>query len=75
VVRFVNNGQHVHTVTDRGGKFDSGDIPAGGNYTVTFQTSGTYKYHCKHHKGMEGTIVVGEAGKAPAAGAAKGAGY
>jgi len=74
-VRFVNNGQHVHTVTDHGGKFDSGDIQPGGNYTVTFQTPGTYKYHCKHHKGMEGTIVVGEAGKAPAAGAEKGAGY
>lgn len=75
VVRFVNNGQHVHTVTDRGGKFDSGDISAGGNYTVTFQTSGTYKFYCKHHKGMEGTIVVGETGKAPAGGATKGAGY
>jgi len=74
-VRFVNNGQHVHTVTDRDGRFDSGDIPAGGNFTVTFRTPGTYKYYCKHHKGMEGTITVGQAGKAPAGGAAKGPAY
>jgi len=74
-VRFVNNGQHVHTVTDRGGKFDSGDIPAGGTFTATFRTPGTYHYYCKHHKGMEGTIVVGEPGRAPAGGAAQGPAY
>jgi len=75
-VRWTNNGKHPHTVTDRGGKFDSGDIAPGGSYTVTFSTPGTYKYYCKQHKGMEGTIVVGQPGAAPAgAGSGKGAGY
>ncbi len=72
-VRWVNDGKHPHTVTDRGGKFDSGDIAPGSSYSATFQTPGTYKYHCKHHKGMEGTIVVGQTGSAPAAGGVGGA--
>jgi plastocyanin len=50
----------AHTVTSNDGKWDSGDIPHGASYEVLFVTPGTYKYHCKHHKGMEGTIVVGE---------------
>ncbi|HVK13590.1 MAG TPA: plastocyanin/azurin family copper-binding protein [Gemmataceae bacterium] len=65
-VRWVNSGRHPHTVTDRGGKFDSGDITPGADYTVTFQTPGTYQYYCKHHKGMEGTVVVGDPARPPA---------
>jgi plastocyanin len=68
-VRWNNTGKHPHTVTDRDGRFDSGDIAPGGAYTVTFHSPGTYRYYCKHHKGMEGTIVVGEPGKGPAGGA------
>jgi plastocyanin len=71
-VRFTNSGAHPHTVTDRGGKFDSGDVAPGASYTVTFQSPGTYHYYCKRHKGMEGTITVGEPGKAPAAGGGAG---
>jgi len=67
-VRWTNTGHHPHTVTDRGGKFDSGDVAPGATYSATFSTPGTYRYYCKHHKGMEGTIVVGEPGKAPAGG-------
>lgn len=57
-VRFTNSGKHVHTVTSNDNKFDSGDIPPGRAFDVTFMSEGTYKYHCKHHKGMEGTITV-----------------
>lgn len=73
-VKWTNAGKHPHTVTVRGGKFDSGDVAPGGTYSVTFQTPGTYRYYCKHHKGMEGTIVVGQPGPSPSGGA-KGAGY
>lgn len=64
-------GRHTHTVTSKDGRWDSGDIPDGGSYSATFQHPGTY-YYCRHHKGMEGTIVVGSgaAGGAPGAGAA-----
>jgi hypothetical protein len=62
-IRWTNAGMRTHTVTANDGKWDSGDIPHGASYNVTFVTTGTYKYHCKHNKGMEGTIVVGEQGK------------
>jgi|GEM_PF-3309066 len=74
-VRWVNNGAHAHTITSDDGKWDSGDLAPGASYTVTFTTAGTYKYHCKHHKGMVGTIVVGEPGKAPVGGATGSKGY
>jgi len=74
-VRWVNNGKHPHTVTSNDGKWDSGELQPGASYTVTFMTAGTYKYHCKLHKGMEGTIVVGEPGKAPVGGGTGSKGY
>lgn len=74
-VRWVNNGSHPHTVTSNDGKWDSGDLAPGASYTVTFMTAGTYKYHCKHHKDMVGTIVVGEPGKAPVGGGTGSKGY
>jgi plastocyanin len=57
-IQWVNNGKHVHTITSDNGKFDSGDIQPGGVFRAQFVTPGTYHYHCKHHKGMSGTIVV-----------------
>jgi len=61
-VRWVNNGKHIHTVTSKDGRWDSGDIPPGASYTVTFQRPGTYPYYCRHHMQMEGTVVVGPGG-------------
>lgn len=56
-VRWVNNGQHLHTVTSEAGRFDSGDLKPGQEYTATFY-AGTTEYHCRHHPAMKGTIVV-----------------
>jgi hypothetical protein len=61
-VRWVNYGKHTHTVTANDGRWDSGDIPPDGSYSATFQHPGTYYYHCHHHKGMAGTVVVGSGG-------------
>jgi plastocyanin len=61
-VRWVNYGKHTHTVTSRDGRWDSGDVPPGALYSATFQNPGTYGFYCRHHKGMEGTIVVGSGG-------------
>lgn len=58
-VKWVNKGQHTHTVTSKEARWDSGDLPPGAVYSVTFETPGTYSYYCRHHKGMLGTIVVG----------------
>ncbi len=57
-VKWSNMDSAVHTVTANGGSFDSGDIAAGGTYTHTFTTPGTYSYHCKYHSWMTGTVIV-----------------
>jgi plastocyanin len=40
--------------------FNSGDLPAGQVYSVTFTVPGTYKYFCIHHEGhgMLGIVIV-----------------
>ena len=40
------------------GVFDSSLIMAGGNYSHTFDTAGTYVYFCMVHPWMEGTVIV-----------------
>ena len=57
-VRWTNDGEKVHTVTAVKGDWDSGDIPAGKDFTATFTKPGTFEYYCRHHKNMKGTIVV-----------------
>jgi plastocyanin len=52
-----------HTVTSDDGKsFDSGianPIPAsGGTFKFTFNTAGSFSYHCQIHPFMKATIVV-----------------
>ena len=69
MVEWKNTAIISHTVTDipagdrgslpKGAKpFDSGKIAAGGVYTHTFTVPGTYRYFCRIHKGMSGTVVV-----------------
>jgi len=53
----------VHTVTADDSSFDSGDIPIGGQFSMEFDTPGTYPYYCSYHGdvggvGMSGVIVV-----------------
>lgn len=60
-VTWTNRGQHAHTVTFDNG-VNSGDIAPGGSFSATFPHAGTYNYHCHHHEGMTGTVVVGESG-------------
>jgi plastocyanin len=57
-VKWTNNDQVVHTVTDDNGKFDSGNLPYGQSYSRTFSDTGTFHYHCSIHTYMKGTIIV-----------------
>lgn len=57
-VRFVNRDDEAHTVTARGGAFDSGGLDTGDGWTYTFAKPGTYRYFCAMHPYMTGTIVV-----------------
>ncbi len=45
-------------VSDSGSELGSADLNNGGTYTHTFNTAGTYAYHCGIHTYMKGTVVV-----------------
>jgi plastocyanin len=57
-VTWTNNDYMTHTVTADGGTFNSGDMGYGATFSHTFNTAGTYAYHCKYHSGMTASIVV-----------------
>jgi plastocyanin len=64
-VQWVNHDGFDHTViysSGPGSAFNSGSIPAGGTFSVTFNTAGTVQYYCMIHgspgAGMHGAIVV-----------------
>lgn len=55
--------QVPHTVTsDTAGIFDSGTFQTGATFAFTFNTVGTFAYHCNIHPNMHGTVVVTGAG-------------
>jgi plastocyanin len=57
-VTWTNDDYTIHTVTSNSGLFGTGLLNHGDNWTYTFQTPGTYAYHCAIHPFMTGTIVV-----------------
>ncbi len=62
-ITFRNNGSMSHTVTFDGNPYtDSRTIYAGGSFTQTFNTAGTFYFHCRFHSGMTGSITVTGAG-------------
>ncbi len=61
-ITFTNDGDEVHTATADDGSFDTGTLNAGDSELVTFETAGTFSYHCSLHPWMTGEIVVTEAG-------------
>jgi len=58
VVKWTNKDALVHTVTSDSTLFDSGNIAVNGVYSYTFNSAGTFTYHCKIHPTMKGTVVV-----------------
>jgi len=63
-VSWTNHGPSNHTTTSDAGAWDSATLSAsGGTFSKTFNTAGTYPYHCKIHPpatypGFTGTITV-----------------
>lgn len=55
-VTWTNNGSSVHTVTGSG--WDSGQLQPGQSFKRTFDTAGTYDYHCTNHPSMTASITV-----------------
>ena len=71
-VTWTNNEDVPHTATADGGSFDTGTLDQGASNTVTFNTAGTFPYHCTIHTQMTGTITVEAA--APTGGGGGGGG-
>ena len=57
-ITWHNNSPSVHTATDNGGSFDTGDVQPGQDASVEFDTPGTYTYTCTPHPWMSGQIIV-----------------
>ena len=69
VTWFSGEFEAPHTVTGVAGGFGSGDLPASGRVSFTFDEPGVYPYSCLLHPGMVGAVVVGD-GRAAASDAA-----
>jgi plastocyanin len=50
------SGSYHHTVTSDSGAFVSGDIHPGDHFQCTFNSAGTYPYHCTVHP----TTMIGK---------------
>jgi plastocyanin len=63
-VKWVNKDKKAHTATSTQphGAFDSGKLKQGESYSFKFKHPGTYKYHCKIHPEMKGTVTVRRGG-------------
>jgi plastocyanin len=57
-VTWTNTDPVSHTTTSDIGFWDSGEIGPGGVFSQTFDTPGTYTYHCAIHSFMTGTVTV-----------------
>ncbi len=59
-VTWTNLDADNHTVTADDGAFDSGLLEQGESFSYTFDTLGTFPYHCTPHPSMTGDAEVTE---------------
>ena len=57
-VIWTNKDSVPHTVTSNGGAFGSGTLSQGQTFQFTFNTVGTFDYHCAIHPFMTAKVVV-----------------
>jgi plastocyanin len=67
-VTWMNGTSIAHTATSDTGAWNTGAIaPGGSSSAVTFNTAGTFAYHCTFHADMHGSVIVSAASTTPAA--------
>jgi plastocyanin len=67
-VTWMNGTGLAHTATSDTGAWNTGTIaPGGTSSAITFNTAGSFAYHCTFHADMHGTVVVSAASVSPAA--------
>ena len=57
-VEWKNEDIFSHTVTADDGSFDSGLIPPGHSWQMTFTSAKTIAYHCRPHPNMTASLMV-----------------
>jgi len=62
-VMWTNPDSRTHTVTADDGSFDSADVTPRTQFSMEFDTPGSYAYYCQYHggpggDGMSGVIIV-----------------
>lgn len=57
-VRFLNYDAIGHTATANSGAWSSPILYQGTSWTHAFTKAGRFKYHCKIHTYMHGTVIV-----------------
>jgi plastocyanin len=57
-VTWVNDDKAVHSVISDVTGFSSEPLKQGEQFSTTFSTPGTYKYHCGFHAYMTGSVTV-----------------
>ncbi len=57
-VSWVNGDTASHTVVFDDGSPSSGTLATGQAFKRTFDTAGTFTYHCSIHPSMTGTVIV-----------------
>jgi plastocyanin len=57
-IEWVNNDLVPHTVTARGGSFDSGSIAAGASWTWIATRPGNVDYACAYHPDMAASVTI-----------------
>lgn len=58
-VTWTNKDSASHTVTSNAGsELSSNTLGKDQSYSHTFNTAGTYAYHCAFHSGMKATVIV-----------------
>ncbi len=66
-VTWMNSGSITHTSTSDTGAWDTGPIASGATSSaVSFNTAGTFAYHCSIHPSMTGTVIVSAVAATPA---------
>jgi len=67
-VTWMNGTSLAHTATSDTGAWNSGTIaPGATSSAITFNTAGTFAYHCNFHSDMHGSVIVSAASVSPAA--------
>jgi plastocyanin len=57
-VKWTNNDSASHNVIADDNSWGSTTLETGDSFSFTFNTAGTYAYHCGFHSSMKATITV-----------------